>query len=231
MARITKRLSTRGCEPACMIPEHTDAALASLDPDLVARLRFVLEADALKTVLRRNSLTDGSRRENTGEHSWYLALMALVLAPYSREPVDISRVVEMLLVHDIVEIDAGDTFVYDTEAREHKEALEQRAADRLFEMVPGDDGSRLRARWDEFEAATTPEARFAHSLDRLAPLLLNHANRGELWAEYGITADRVVAMNSYIADGSPDLWTAARALLDDAIAKGWLEGEANPSGA
>jgi putative hydrolase of HD superfamily len=214
-----------------MIPEHTDAALASLDSDLVARLRFVLEADALKTVLRRNSLTDGSRRENTGEHSWYLALMALVLAPYSREPVDISRVVEMLLVHDIVEIDAGDTFVYDTEAREHKEALEQRAADRLFAMVPGDDGSRLRARWDEFEAATTPEARFAHSLDRLAPLLLNHANRGELWAEYGITADRVVAMNSYIADGSPDLWTAARALLDDAIAKGWLEGEANPSGA
>jgi putative hydrolases of HD superfamily len=206
-----------------MIPEHTDAALASLDPDLVARLRFVLEADALKSVLRRNSITDGSRRENTGEHSWYLALMALVLAPYSREPVDIGRVIEMLLVHDIVEIDAGDTFVYDDEAREHKEELEQRAADRLFAMVPGDDGARLRARWDEFEEDCTAEARFAHSLDRLAPLLLNHANRGELWAEYGITADRVFARNRYIADGSPDLWNAARALLDDARAKGWLQ--------
>jgi len=205
-----------------MIPDHTDAALASLDPDLVARLRFVLEADALKSVLRRNSITDGSRRENTGEHSWYLALMAMVLAPYSNEPVDIGRVIEMLLVHDIVEIDAGDTFVYDTDAREQKEALEQRAADRLFAMVPGSDGARLRARWDEFEEHSTAEARFAHSLDRLAPLLLNHANRGELWAEYGITADRVFAANRYIADGSPDLWTAARALLDDAIAKGWL---------
>jgi len=214
-----------------MIPEHTDAALASLDPDLVARLRFVLEADALKTVLRRNSLTDGSRRENTGEHSWYLALMALVLAPYSREPVDVGRVIEMLLVHDIVEIDAGDTFVYDTEAGEHKEELEQRAADRIFAMVPGADGSRLRSRWDEFEENNTAEARFAHSLDRLAPLLLNHANRGELWAEYGITADRVFAANRYIADGSPDLWAAARTLLDDAIAKGWLEDAADQHGA
>ncbi|MDQ1512097.1 MAG: hypothetical protein QOG50_3941, partial [Actinomycetota bacterium] len=123
-----------------MIPEHTDAALASLDPDLVARLRFVLEADALKSVLRRNSITDGSRRENSGEHSWHLALMALVLAPHSREPIDVGRVIEMLLVHDLVEIDAGDAFVYDTDARAQKEELEQRAADRLFAMVPGDDG-------------------------------------------------------------------------------------------
>jgi putative hydrolase of HD superfamily len=205
-----------------MIPEHTDSALAPLDPDLVARLRFVLEADALKTVLRRNSITDGSRRENTGEHSWYISLMALVLAPYSREPIDVGRVIEMLLVHDIVEIDAGDTFVYDTEARTHKEELEQRAADRLFAMVPGDDGARLRARWDEFEASATPEARFAHSVDRLAPLLLNHANRGELWKDYGITAERVVAYNAHIADGSEDLWAAARALIDDATANGWF---------
>ena len=205
-----------------MIPDHTDAALASLDPDLVARLRFVLEADALKTVLRRNSITDGSRRENTGEHSWYLSLMAMVLAPYSREPVDVGRVIEMLLVHDIVEIDAGDTFVYDADARERKVELEQRAADRLFAMVPGDDGSRLRARWDEFEASDTPEARFAHSLDRLAPLLLNHANRGELWNDYGITAETVVAYNAHIADGSEDLWAAALALIDDATAQGWF---------
>jgi putative hydrolase of HD superfamily len=205
-----------------MIPRHTSEALSSLDADLADRLRFLLEADSLKTVLRRNSLTDGSRRENSGEHSWHLALMATVLAPYSAEPIDVGRVVEMLLVHDIVEIDAGDAFVYDKAAREQKEELELRAADRLFAMVPGDDGARLRARWDEFEARETPESRFAHSVDRLSPLLLNHANRGELWAEYGITADRVLAYNAHIADGSPDLWTAARAVLDDAIGKGWL---------
>jgi putative hydrolase of HD superfamily len=204
------------------IPDHTAVALEPLDADLAARLRFVLEADSLKSVLRRNSITDGSRRENSGEHSWHLALMALVMAPHSGEPVDVGRVVEMLLVHDLVEIDAGDTFVYDTEAREAKEELEQRAADRLFAMIPGEAGSRLRARWDEFESSETPEARFAHSIDRLAPLLLNHANHGELWAEYGITAGRVLAYNAHIADGSPDLWDAAHTLITDAVANGWI---------
>jgi 5'-deoxynucleotidase YfbR-like HD superfamily hydrolase len=205
-----------------MIPDHTAEALSSLDPDLAARLRFVLEADSLKTVLRRNSITDGSRRENSGEHSWHLALMALVLAPHSAQPVDVGRVVEMLLVHDLVEIDAGDTFVYDTDAREQQQELEQRAADRLFALIPGDAATSLRERWDEFEASESPESKFAHSIDRLAPLLLNHANRGELWAEHGIAAARVLAYNAHIADGSPDLWAAARAIVDDATAKGWL---------
>ena len=205
-----------------MIPEHTSEVLDALDPDLAARLRFVLEADSLKLVLRRNSITDGSRRENTGEHSWHLALMAIVLAPYSAEPVDLSRVVEMLLVHDLVEIDAGDTFVYDTEAAAQKEDLERRAADRLFALIPGDEGLRLRAAWDEYEAASTPEARFAHSIDRLAPLLLNHANHGELWQEYELTSDRVLTMNARIEHGSPDLWQAAQTLLRDAIRNGWL---------
>jgi putative hydrolase of HD superfamily len=205
-----------------MIPEHTSEVLDALDPDLAARLRFALELDSLKFVQRRNSITDGSRRENTGEHSWHIALMAIVLAPYSAEPVDLARVVEMLLVHDIVEIDAGDTFVYDTDALAQKEVLEQRAADRLFALVPGADGSRLRAAWDEYEAAATPEARYAHSIDRLAPLLLNHANHGELWQEYQLTSDRVLTMNARIEKGSPDLWLAAQTLLRDAIANGWL---------
>lgn len=205
-----------------MIPKHTAAALETLDPDLAARLRFVLEADSLKSVLRRNSLTDGSRRENSGEHSWHLALMALVLAPHSNEPIDLSRVVEMLIVHDLVEIDAGDTFVYDADARLEQEALEERAADRLFAMIPGEIGIRLRERWDEFEASVTAESRFAHSVDRLAPLLLNHANHGELWTDYAITAERAVAYNAHIADGSADLWAAARAVLDDGKANGWF---------
>ena len=148
--------------------------------------------------------------------------MAIVLAPYSAEPVDLSRVVEMLLVHDLVEIDAGDTFVYDTEAAAQKEDLERRAADRLFALIPGDEGLRLRAAWDEYEAASTPEARFAHSIDRLAPLLLNHANHGELWQEYELTSDRVLTMNARIEQGSPDLWQAAQTLLRDAIRNGWL---------
>jgi putative hydrolase of HD superfamily len=205
-----------------MIPDHTAEVLDALDPDLAARLRFALEIDSLKFVLRRNSITDGSRRENTGEHSWHIALMAIVLAPYSAEPVELGRVVEMLLVHDLVEIDAGDTFVYDTEAFARKEALEQQAADRLFALVPGDDGARLRAAWDEYEAAATPEARYAHSIDRIAPLLLNHANHGELWEEYQLTSDRVLTMNARIEQGSPELWGAAQALLRDAIANGWL---------
>ena len=173
-------------------------------------------------MLRRNSITDGSRRENSGEHSWHLALMALVLAPHSSEPVDVGRVVEMLLVHDLVEIDAGDTFVYDTAAPRAEGGARDAAADRLFAMVPGADGARLRARWDEFEARATPESRFAHSVDRLAPLLLNHANHGGLWAENEITADRALAYNAHIAEGSEALWGAARAVLDDAIANGWF---------
>ena len=205
-----------------MIPEHTAAVLDALHPDLAARLRFALEIDSLKSVLRRNSVTDGSRRENSGEHSWHLALMAIVLAPHAGGPVDVGRVVEMLLVHDLVEIDAGDTFVYDSDARAQQEEVEQRAADRLFALVPGDEGVRLRATWDEFEAATTAEARFAHSVDRIAPLLLNHANHGELWADYGITGDRVRAYNAHIADGAPDLWAAAQALIADAAANGWF---------
>ena len=229
LSRLSRRL------PACahrrpprlageprLIPDHTSEILGELDPDLAARLRFVLEADSLKFVLRRNSITDGSRRENTGEHSWHIALMAIVLAPYSAEPVDLGQVVEMLLVHDLVEIDAGDTFVYDTDALAHKEELERQAADRLFALIPGAEGSRLRAAWDEYEEAATPEARYAHSVDRLAPLLLNHANHGELWQEYELTSDRVLTMNAKIEKGSPDLWEAAQTLLRDAIANGWL---------
>ncbi len=152
-----------------MIPDHTAEVLAALDPDLAARLRFVLEADSLKFVLRRNSITDGSRRENSGEHSWHLALMAIVLAPHSAEPVDLGRVVEMLLVHDLVEIDAGDTFVYDTEAAAKKEALEQRAADRLFALIPGDVGLRLACTLGRVRGARplpSPDLRTASTASR-----------------------------------------------------------------
>ena len=186
------------------------------------QLALVVEADRLKRVLRRTLVTDSSRNENSAEHSWHLALAAMTLAEHAGRGVDIERVMRMVVVHDLVEIDAGDTFVYDTDALARKEDLERQAADRLFALIPGDEGSRLRAAWDEYEAATTPEARFAHSIDRLAPLLLNHANHGELWQEYELTSDRVLTMNARIEQGSPDLWQAAQTLLRDAIRNGWL---------
>jgi putative hydrolase of HD superfamily len=207
--------------------DHTAERLATaVDGDLAARLRFVLEADALKRIDRRSSITGGTRLENSAEHSWHLALMALVLAPYARGSIDVGRVVAMVLVHDLVEIDAGDTFVYDDAARTAKEAAERVAADRLFGMYPRADA--LRACWEEFEAAETADARFARALDRLQPLLLNHANRGEPWRRHGITADRVRAVNRVIDAASQDLWNAAQSLIDDAVAQGWLTEHAEP---
>ena len=178
-------------------------------------------ADALKSVLRRNSITGGARRENTAEHSWHLALMALVLAPHSDAPIDIGRVVEMLLVHDLVEIDAGDTFAYDdVGARRPRRARGSAPPTASSRSCPRPQAADLRALWDEFEAGDTAEARFAHAVDRLAPMLLNHENGGALWARARLTAERVRARNAGIADGSTELWAAAEGRIDDADAPG-----------
>jgi putative hydrolase of HD superfamily len=189
---------------------------------LAAQLAFVLTADRLKSVQRRNRLADGSRTENSAEHSWHLALMALVLAEHAREPVDPARVVELVVVHDLVEIEVGDTFVYDTHARAAKAELEARAARVLFSQLPDDQATQFLDLWEEYESGASPEARFAHSLDRLSPLALNHAEGGTTWTEHGITAAQVRSVNRTIDDGSPELWRAARALIDDAVARGIL---------
>jgi putative hydrolase of HD superfamily len=192
------------------------------DGRLGAQLRFLLEIDALKTVLRRSLLADGSRRENSAEHSWHLAMLAIVLAEHAAEPVDLAKVVRMVLVHDIVEIDAGDTYIYDTDGYLTKDARERAAADRIFALLPADQGAELRGLWEEYEAHETAEARFAAVCDRLAPLLHNYVNAGEVWRANGITDDRVRERNGVIADGSPDLWEYASALIDDAVARGFL---------
>jgi putative hydrolases of HD superfamily len=202
-------------------PGATLAALAG-DAQLADRIRFVVELDRLKEVLRRTVVTDGTRRENTAEHSWHVAMMALVLADTADEPVDPMRVARLLLVHDIVEIDAGDTFVYDADGQETKSARERAAAERLFGLLPDGQGHELRACWFEFEDGTTVEARFARALDRLQPLLLNHASAGQAWREHGVTADQVRAVNAAIEDGSPALWKLAQHLIDDAVTLGWL---------
>lgn len=184
---------------------------------LQRQIAFIAEIDKLKSVLRRNTLIDGSRRENTAEHSWHIGVLAFVLAEHADEPVDALRVVHMLLIHDIVEIDAGDTFCYDEEAGMDKEEREQAAADRLFGLLPDDQAKQFRALWDEFEAAETPEAKFAHALDRLQPVLLNSRSGGGTWKEYDVSFEQVMARNEPISRGSKTLWEAACEMIGQAF--------------
>jgi putative hydrolase of HD superfamily len=193
-------------------------------PDrLAAQVAFVLEVDRLKSVLRRGRLADGSRYENSAEHSWTLAVMALVLAEHAAEPVDVATVVRMVVIHDIVEVDAGDTYVYDEAGALDKQAREEAAADRIFALLPPEQAAEVRALWDEFEAGTSPEARFARSLDRFAGFLLNHASGGATWRENGVTADRVLDRNEMIDAGAPALWQEVRRRLADALDRGWID--------
>ena len=160
---------------------------------LDSQIRFVLEADRLKTVLRQSPITDGSRRENSAEHSWHLALMALALAGHAPPGTDLGRVTAMLVLHDLVEIDAGDLFLYsDAAALARQEEAERAAADRIFAILPGAQAARLRGLWEEFEERRTPEAKFARALDRLQPMLLNMQTGGGTWTEHGVTLDQVL---------------------------------------
>lgn len=159
---------------------------------LTAQIAFIVEIDKLKQIFRQNVLTDGSRRENDAEHSWHMATMAVVLAEYADPATDLARVIRMLLIHDLVEIDAGDTFLYDAAAGADQMARERAAAERLFGLLPADQAQALRALWDEFEARETLDARFARALDRLQPMILNHHSQGGSWRQHGITADQVI---------------------------------------
>ena len=189
---------------------------------LSQQLAFLLELDKAKHVLRQNPLADGSRRENDAEHMWHLALLVLVLAEHATEPIDVLRVLKLVLLHDIVEIDAGDVFLYDTEGRAAKEEKEKEAADRIYGLLPDDQRDELRGLWEEFEERVTPESRFAAAVDRLQPLLLNTANGGEVWTRHGITSDRVLAVNRPIGDMAPALWERAQELIAHAVEKGYL---------
>lgn len=187
-----------------------------------SQLQFLLEIDKLKQVLRRTYVTGGERHENSAEHSWHLALMAATLVEYADEPVDLNHVIRLLLLHDIVEIDAGDTFFFDDTGYEDKAAREQRAADRIFGLLPPEQGAEFRALWDEFEARQTAEARFANALDRLIPLLLNYAGEGRAWQENGVSASLVLRRMGYIEEGSAALWQFVQKLMADAVEKGYL---------
>lgn len=200
----------------------SDAWLGRLDARLKDQVVFLLAADRLKQVTRGSRIADGSRRENTAEHSWHLALFAIVLAEWAAGAVDPWRVVRMLILHDLVEIECGDTPLFDEAGAAGQQARERRAADAVFGLLPADQRGELRALWEEFEAAASDDAKFAKALDRLQPILLNHAVGGGTWSDYAVDVARETRLTRRIADGAPALWQAAQAVFDDAVARGWL---------
>ncbi len=198
-----------------------------IEERLRAQLTFLVEVDQLKTVLRQSPLAAADRRENDAEHSWHLAMMVTVLAEHSDEPIDVGHTVELVLLHDLVEIYAGDTPLYDSAGGAGQQEREALAADALFRLLPDDQARRMRALWDEFEERATPEARFAKAMDRLQPLLLNWMARGGTWRTPGVTADDVRARKAVIGDASASLWTAGRQLIDEGERRGWSRGTAD----
>ncbi|WP_426334348.1 HD domain-containing protein [Paenibacillus silvae] len=194
-----------------------------MDETLQSQMQFLIEIDKLKTIERRTRIIHGERLENDAEHSWHLAMMALILQGHSNKDVDILKVVKMLLVHDLVEIDAGDTFAYDTQGNTDKYERELKAAHRLFGMLPEQQAEELLNLWIEFERKETQEARFASSLDRLQPIIHNHQNEGDTWQKYNITSEQVLNRNAEIANGSETLWTYAQQLVQHSIDQGILK--------
>jgi putative hydrolase of HD superfamily len=190
---------------------------------LSQQLAFIIEIDKLKSILRQTLITDGSRRENSAEHSWHLAVMAPLLAEYAPEPVDVSRAIRMLLVHDIVEIDAGDTFAYDMHGNESKAERELQAADRIFGLLPEDQQREYRALWEEFELRDTADARFANALDRLQPLLNNYRTQGGTWRIHKLNRTQVVKRMEPVREFLPTVYPIVEQYLSDACARGWLE--------
>jgi putative hydrolase of HD superfamily len=188
------------------------------------QIAFIVEVDKLKEVFRQTIVTQSRRAENSAEHSWHFALMVVVLAEHSNhQPLDVLRILKMVLIHDLVEIDAGDTFAYDVKNMADQHAREAVAATRIFGLLPPDQAAEFRALWDEFEAHVTPEARFALACDRFHPMLLNCLTDGHAWQKHGVTHDRVLARNAMVADGSTAIWEYAVKMIDDAVAKGHLK--------
>lgn len=186
------------------------------------QFRFLLEIDKLKNVLRQNVLSDQSRRENSAEHSWHLALMALCLDEYAQEGINLFIVTKMLLLHDLVEIDAGDTFLHTPSEQKSQSAKEIAAAKRIFSLLPADQGSTFQAIWTEFESGCSPEAKFARVLDKVQPLLLIEVTGAVTWRKYGTTHSQILQKLGFIERDAPKLWPRIQRVINDAIATGAL---------
>jgi putative hydrolases of HD superfamily len=191
---------------------------------LTKQIEFIVQIDKLKDIMRQNVVTGSRRNESDAEHSWHLAMMAVLLAEYADTPgIDVPKVVKMVLLHDLVEIDAGDTFCYDEEANLDKEDREQKAAARIFALLPPDQAAETMELWQEFEAVSTPEARFANCLDRLQPLLLNYHTDGHTWQKPGVNQTKVLKRNEILQKNAPRLWQLAREIIEDSVKRGLLK--------
>lgn len=181
---------------------------------LEQQMKFILEADKLKQIVRQSYIGGADRKETDAEHSWHLALMCALLSEYATEKIDVAKTMVMVLIHDMVEIDAGDTYAYDTEGNKSKRQREVKAAERIFHILPEDQAEYLRNLWEEFEAMETPEARFANTLDKIQPIMLNDATGGLAWREHQVRESQIMGRNARTAEGSPALWEYARGLIE-----------------
>lgn len=207
------------------IPQESGLPLpdyAAATERLTQQLAFIREIDKVKSIFRKTYLVDGTRLENDAEHSWHLAVMAILLAEYALPHTDIIKTLKMVLVHDLVEIDAGDVFLYDTKGTVQKAAKEILAAERIFGILPKDQAIEFRGLWEEFEAKETNEAKFGAALDRLQPLLHNFYTRGMTWREFEVSVDMVIPRNEHMGEGAPALWEYAQQFIKESVAKGYL---------
>lgn len=191
--------------------------------NLLKQIQFIKEIDKIKYIQRRTKLFNSDRHENDAEHSWHLAMMAVVLSDYSNTKIDVLKVIKMLLIHDIVEIDAGDTFIYDQNKSHDNTEEELQAAKRIFGILPKEQANELIEIWKEFEDGISNEAKFAKSMDRLEPLLQNTSNNGGTWKEFGVKYQTVYDKKKVIQNGSTELWNYAESLINDSVEKGILE--------
>lgn len=192
---------------------------------LEQQLQFIVEIDKVKNIFRQTYLSDGRRKENDAEHSWHIALMAYLLQEYAEEPVDVTKVMIMVLIHDLVEIDAGDTYAYDDAGAVTKRAREVKAADRIFGLLPPDQMDYFRELWEEFEAYESAEAKYAHLLDNFQPLLLNDVSEGKSWTEHGVKKSQIYKRNEKIEETSPVIWDCMKGIIDQHIERGHVKDE------
>lgn len=192
---------------------------------LEQQIRFIIEVDKVKNIFRQTYLADANRKENDAEHSWHLALSAVLLKEHMKEDVDLLKVIIMVLIHDLVEIDAGDTYAYDPEGAKTKRARELKSADRIFGILPEDQGSYFRKLWDEFEEYESADAKFAHLLDNFQPFLLNDASNGLSWTEHGVHKSQVCKRNEKVPETSEIVWNKMLEVMDKHIAEGHLKAD------
>lgn len=190
---------------------------------LKQQMEFILEVDKLKNITRQTYLSEGTKQENDAEHSWHLALMALLLGEYSNEKIDTLRVMSMVLIHDIIEIDAGDTYAYDDAGNATKREREEKAAARIFGLLPEDQEKMMWELWEEFESSDTPESKFANALDRMQPLMLNDATGGRAWMEHDVAKHQILNRNKKVHEGSEEIWSWMEDIIDKNVKMGHIK--------